>query len=226
MSDSLFDIMDAAREAYHAACAEFRNLDSEECDCYVSDLGLNPIFNTHYLHCGGSIARKEYMKYLRLTPKEKKDRNTVYYDLCKKVVDTYESYTNVAKEYNAFRFPERTSKTKPTKKSVKAAKKKEETTETKAAPSYDTLMENFALFVVKDGMASFEMAKKDDTFYEDISMDVNKLLVFQLKLWAKALQIPSYSKMRRAELVEILEPMLTVLAKGPKKDGEDEEDVE
>ena len=86
---------------------------------------------------------------------------------------------------------------------------------------YEDMMKNFTHFTVKKGLASFTI-KKNGKCYKGIPLYMDNMIVPQIKLWGSALQICNASKMRRAELVEILEPMLSVLAKGSKEE-EDEE---
>jgi hypothetical protein len=74
-------------------------------------------------------------------------------------------------------------------------------------------LKNFRRFHAKDGLATFQV-KKDGACYEDMPLDVKKLLVPGLRLWASILRIPYASKMRRAELVEVLQPTLEALAAG------------
>ncbi len=75
-------------------------------------------------------------------------------------------------------------------------------------------LKNFRRFHAKDGLATFQV-NKDGACYEDMPLDVKKLLVPGLRLWASILRIPYASKMRRAELVEVLQPTLEALAAGP-----------
>ena len=80
--------------------------------------------------------------------------------------------------------------------------------------TYYAAKDHFRRFAVKNGLASFQVAK-DGACYEGVSLDVNNLLVPGLRLWTSVLQIPYASKMRRAELVKVLQPVLRVLANGP-----------
>jgi hypothetical protein len=81
--------------------------------------------------------------------------------------------------------------------------------------SYYSATKNFRRFAVKDGKASFQVAK-DGACYEDMPLDVKKLLVPGLKRWGSVLGLPYASKMWRCDLEELLQPVLEVLAAGPK----------
>lgn len=72
----------------------------------------------------------------------------------------------------------------------------------------------FRRFAVKDGLATFVVAK-DGANYEGLSMNVEELLMPGLKLWASILQVPYASRMVRAELEKVLQPVLATLAHGP-----------
>ena len=80
--------------------------------------------------------------------------------------------------------------------------------------TYYTAKKYFRRFVVVNSKASFQVAK-DGACYEGLGLDVDGLSVAELKRWASVLQIPYASKMRRAELVKVLQPVLRVLANGP-----------
>lgn len=67
---------------------------------------------------------------------------------------------------------------------------------------------------VKDGLATFVVAK-DGANYEGLSMNVEDLLMPGLRLWASILQVPYASRMVRAELEKVLQPVLATLAQGP-----------
>jgi hypothetical protein len=71
-------------------------------------------------------------------------------------------------------------------------------------------------FAVSNAKASFVVAK-DGACYEDMPLDVKKLLVPGLRLWASVLRLPYASRMRRAELEEALKPVLEALVAGPKR---------
>lgn len=80
--------------------------------------------------------------------------------------------------------------------------------------TYSAVIRKFRRFHVKDGLATFIVAK-DGANYENLSMNVEELLVPGLKLWASILQVPYASRMVRAELETMLQPVLDVLARGP-----------
>jgi hypothetical protein len=81
---------------------------------------------------------------------------------------------------------------------------------------YRNLRHYFRHFSVKDGQASFQVAK-DGACYKDMPLDVKKLLMPGLKLWASVLRLPYASKMCRAKLEETLTPVLQALANGPSR---------
>lgn len=60
--------------------------------------------------------------------------------------------------------------------------------------------------------ATFQVAK-DGACYEDMSLDMEELTVAGLRLWASILQAPYASKLRRAELEELLRPVLMALSR-------------
>ena len=76
--------------------------------------------------------------------------------------------------------------------------------------AYRIARRNFRRFAVKNGQASFVVAK-DGACYEDMPLDVKKLLVPGLRLWASVLRLPYASRMRRVELEEALKPVLALL---------------
>ncbi len=80
--------------------------------------------------------------------------------------------------------------------------------------TYYTTKKYFRRFAVVGGKANFQVAK-DGACYEGLGLDVDGLSVAELKRWASVLQVPYASKMRRAELVEVLQPVLEALASGP-----------
>lgn len=71
----------------------------------------------------------------------------------------------------------------------------------------------FRRFAVKDGLATFVVAK-DGANYEGLSMKVEDLLMPGLKLWASILQVPYASRMTRTELEKVLQPVLAQLRSG------------
>ena len=80
--------------------------------------------------------------------------------------------------------------------------------------NFYTALRKFRRFYAKDGKATF-MVAKDGANYENLSMKVEELLVPGLRLWASILQVPYSSKLRRAELESVLQPVLATLARGP-----------
>jgi hypothetical protein len=75
---------------------------------------------------------------------------------------------------------------------------------------YYTATKHFRRFAVKDGLATFQVAK-DGACYEDMPLDVEQLLVPGLRLWASVLRLPYASKMCRHELRVLLQPVLALL---------------
>ena len=80
--------------------------------------------------------------------------------------------------------------------------------------NFYTALRKFRRFHAKDGKATF-MVAKDGANYEDMSLKVEELLVPGLRLWASILQVPYASRMVRAELESVLQPVLDVLVRGP-----------
>ena len=80
--------------------------------------------------------------------------------------------------------------------------------------SFYTALHNFRKFNAKDGKATF-VVRKDGANYEDMSLKVEEHTVAGLRLWASILQVPYASKLRRAELEKLLQPVLDVLVRGP-----------
>jgi hypothetical protein len=81
--------------------------------------------------------------------------------------------------------------------------------------TYRSATKHFRRFAVKNGQATFQVAK-DGACYEEMPLDVTKLLVPGLRLWASVLRLPYASKMCRHELSVLLQPVLATLAQGPK----------
>jgi len=81
--------------------------------------------------------------------------------------------------------------------------------------TYRSATKHFRRFAVKNGQATFQVAK-DGACYEEMPLDVTKLLVPGLRIWASVLRLPYASKMCRHELSVLLQPVLATLAQGPK----------
>jgi ribosomal protein S21 len=77
-----------------------------------------------------------------------------------------------------------------------------------------TALRKFRRFYAKNGLATFQVLK-DGANYEGMSLDVEKLTVAGLRLWASILQAPYASKLRRTQLEALLRPVLDALATGP-----------
>ena len=80
--------------------------------------------------------------------------------------------------------------------------------------NFYTALRKFRRFHAKDGKATFQVLK-DGANYEDMSLDMEELTVAGLRLWASILQAPYASKLRRAQLEDLLRPVLMTLATGP-----------
>lgn len=74
-------------------------------------------------------------------------------------------------------------------------------------------LSKFRRFNAKGGKATFQVLK-DGANYEDMSLNMEELTVAGLRLWASILQAPHASKLRRAELEDLLRPVLATLAAG------------
>ncbi len=147
--------------------------------------------------CGLAGAIQKCSHYETLVDEGKMGCEPVYYEAYRKLFDTYAIMKN----------------------ECKLLKEEEE------RPVYENAIKKFSRFTAKNGIVSFQVAKSGKC-YEGMSLYVDRLTVSQLKVWGSALEVPNASKMRRAELEKILDPILCVLDNYTAEEEEEEEDEE